>query len=52
MIFTLKPWQHRSWIFPRDPDFGVKAARVVDLYARLFDGDLLQRLGGVRFGFG
>jgi transposase len=38
---ALKPWQHRSWIFPRDPDFGVKAARVLDLYARLFDGDPL-----------
>jgi hypothetical protein len=18
---ALRPWQHRSWIFPRDPDF-------------------------------
>jgi transposase len=35
---ALKPWQHRSWIFPRDPDFAVKAARVLDLYARVFDG--------------
>ena len=24
---AIKPWQHRSWIFPRDPDFGAKAAR-------------------------
>ncbi len=24
---AIKPWQHRSWIFPRDPNFGVKAAR-------------------------
>jgi hypothetical protein len=24
---VLKPWQHRSWIFPRDPDFAAKAAR-------------------------
>ena len=24
---VIKPWQHRSWIFPRDPDFEVKAAR-------------------------
>lgn len=31
---ALKPWQHRSWIFPRDPDFAVKAARVLDLYHR------------------
>ena len=28
---AIKPWQHRSWIFPRDPDFGAKAARVLDL---------------------
>ena len=33
---AIKPWQHRSWIFPRDPDFGPKAARVLDLYARRF----------------
>jgi transposase len=35
---ALKPWQHRSWIFPRDPDFAVKAARVLDLYAGFWDG--------------
>ena len=35
---AIKPWQHRSWIFPRDPDFAVKAARALDLYARVFDG--------------
>ena len=23
---AIKPWQYRSWIFPRDPDFGAKAA--------------------------
>jgi len=33
---AIKPWQHRSWIFPRDPDFAPKAARVLDLYARRF----------------
>jgi len=38
---VLKPWQHRSWIFPRDPDFAVKAARVLDLYARTWQGELL-----------
>jgi len=38
---VLKPWQHRSWIFPRDPDFVVKAARVLDLYARTWQGELL-----------
>jgi transposase len=35
---AIKPWQHRSWIFPRDPDFAVKAARVLDLYQRLWCG--------------
>ncbi|MEU7746963.1 IS630 family transposase [Nonomuraea sp. NPDC049158] len=35
---TLKPWQHRSWIFIRDPAFAVKAARVLELYARTWDG--------------
>ena len=29
---VLLPWQHRSWIFPRDPNFEAKAARVLDLY--------------------
>jgi len=38
---AIKPWQHRSWIFPRDPDFAAKAARVLDLYARCFDGEPL-----------
>lgn len=35
---AIKPWQHRSWIFPRDPDFAAKAARVLDLYARTWEG--------------
>ncbi|MFE5118402.1 IS630 family transposase [Streptomyces sp. NPDC056669] len=35
---TLKPWQHRSWIFITDPDFRPKAERVLDLYARTFNG--------------
>ena len=43
---ALKPWQHRSWIFPRDPDFAVKAARVLDLYAGIWDG---EPLGGNDF---
>ena len=44
---AIKPWQHRSWIFPRDPDFAAKAARVLDLYARRWDGTPL-RPGRVR----
>lgn len=35
---AIKPWQFRSWIFPRDPLFAGKAARVLDLYGRVFDG--------------
>ena len=38
---AIKPWQHRSWIFPRDPYFEAKAAVVLDLYGRVFDGDAL-----------
>lgn len=38
---AIKPWQHRSWIFPRDPDFEVKATRVLDLYARRWEGEPL-----------
>ena len=29
---AIKPWNHRSWIFPRDPHFRQKAARILDLY--------------------
>jgi len=35
---ALKPWRYRSWIAPRAPDFAAKAAVVLDLYARIFDG--------------
>lgn len=38
---AIKPWQHQSWIFIRDPDFAAKAARVLDLYARVFGGQPL-----------
>ena len=39
---AIRPWNHRSWIFPRDPDFRAKAARVLDLYAGCFEGKLLH----------
>jgi len=39
---VIKPWQCRSWIFPRDPDFGSKAGRVLELYARRFNGRRLR----------
>jgi transposase len=35
---AIKPWQHQSWIFPRDPEFVAKAGRVLDLYQRVWDG--------------
>jgi hypothetical protein len=31
---AIRPWYHRSWIFPRDPGFAVKANRILDLYDR------------------
>jgi len=39
---ALRPWQHRSPIFPRDPDFAVKAGRVLDLYDRRWQGRRLR----------
>ena len=39
---AIKPWQTRSWIFPRDPDFAQKAGRALDLYARTFEGKRLM----------
>lgn len=35
---AIKPWQYRSWIFPRDPDFQYKAGRVLDLYHGIWEG--------------
>lgn len=35
---AIRPWQYRSWIFPRDPAFASKAARVLDLYDRVWEG--------------
>jgi len=35
---ALRPWQHRSWIFPRDPNFAAKAGPVLDLYERMWEG--------------
>ena len=32
---ALRPWQHRSWIFPRDPNFADKAGPILDLYERV-----------------
>ncbi len=38
---AIRPWYHRSWIFPRDPDFANKAGRVLDLYAGTWEGQAL-----------
>src|SRR5712692_5629816 len=38
---ALRPWAYRSWIFPRDPEFATKAGRVLDLYARVWEGEPL-----------
>jgi hypothetical protein len=35
---AIRPWQHRCWIFPRDPHFAEKAGRVLDLYERIWKG--------------
>lgn len=39
---AIKPWQYRSWIFPRDPAFEEKAGRVLDLYQGMWQGNPLQ----------
>lgn len=39
---AIRPWHHRSWIFPRDPGFAAKAGGILDLYAREWKGRPLQ----------
>jgi hypothetical protein len=38
---ALRPWRHRTWIFPRDRQFARKAGRVLDLYHRRWRGTAL-----------
>lgn len=38
---AIRPWQHRSWIFPRDPNFAEKAGCVLDLYHGTWRGGRL-----------
>jgi hypothetical protein len=38
---AIRPWCYRSWIWPRDPDFEQKAARVLDLYHGIWNGNPL-----------
>ena len=35
---AIKPWNHRSWVFPRDPEFEAKAGRILDLYEGAWEG--------------
>ena len=39
---AIRPWQHRCWIFPRDPHFQAKAGRILDLYERRWQGQSLR----------
>lgn len=39
---AIKPWQHRSWIFPRDPRFAERAGPILDLYAGRWHGERLH----------
>ena len=39
---AIKPWRHRSWIFPRDPLFAAKAGRILDLYEGIWEGESLR----------
>jgi DDE superfamily endonuclease len=43
---AIKPWQHESWLFPRDPLFAEKAGPILDLYAGIWEG---QPLGAKDF---
>jgi hypothetical protein len=35
---AIRPWRHRSWLFPRDPRFAELAGPVLDLYERRWNG--------------
>jgi len=39
---AIRPWQHRTWIFPRDPLFAAKAGPILDLYAGHWQGRALR----------
>ncbi len=39
---AIRPWRHRSWLFPRDPNFAVKAGPILDLYAGRWRGKPLD----------
>ena len=35
---AIRPWRHRSWLFPRDPRFAERAGPILDLYQRRWEG--------------
>lgn len=35
---TIKPWQYKYWIFPREPEFLEKASPILDLYSGNWQG--------------
>jgi hypothetical protein len=39
---AIKPWQQRSWIFPRAPNFLEKAGPILDLYEGRWEGNGLS----------
>jgi hypothetical protein len=39
---AIRPWCYRSWIWPRDPDFEEKAAKILDLYNGVWEGKPLS----------
>jgi hypothetical protein len=39
---AIRPWNYRSWIFPRDPNFAAKAGPILDLYEGRWEGQLLE----------
>jgi hypothetical protein len=39
---AIRPWAWRSWVFPRDPEFAIKAGRVLDLYEHRWEGKRLH----------
>jgi hypothetical protein len=34
---ALRPWRHRCWIFPRDPNFAAKAGPILNHCSRILD---------------
>ena len=39
---AIRPWSHRSWVFPRDPQFAARAGPILDLYQGHWRGEPLS----------